>query len=71
MADTNLVERIARKIERLPPARRAEVEDFVDFLQLREADRDLRAATARASEPAFAALWDNDDDAEYDRVPAG
>ena len=56
------------KLQALPPQRRAEVEDFVDFLRSREDDQRLTAAAARASEPAFAQVWDNDDDAEYDRL---
>jgi hypothetical protein len=60
----NLIE----KLQSLPPQRQAEVEDFVDFLRSREDDQRLVAAAARASEPAFAAVWDNEDDAEYDRL---
>lgn len=48
--------------------RRAEVEDFIDFLQTREADQHLARAASRASEPAFKAVWDNPDDADYDRL---
>ena len=60
----NLIE----KVKALPPQRQAEVEDFVDFLRSREDDQRLVTAAARASEPAFAAVWDNEDDAEYDRL---
>jgi hypothetical protein len=59
-------ERLLRKLEDLPPERVAEVEDFVDFLRERLADRGLARAAARASAPAFAAVWDNPDDAVYD-----
>jgi hypothetical protein len=59
---------LIEKLQALPPQRRAEVEDFVDFLRSREDDQRLTAAAARASEPAFAQVWDNDDDAEYDRL---
>lgn len=60
----NLIE----KLKSLPPQRQAEVEDFVDFLRSREEDQRLTRAAARASEPAFAKVWDNEDDAEYDRL---
>ena len=60
----NLIE----KLQRLPPQRQAEVEDFVDFLRSREDDQRLATAAARASEPAFAKVWDNEDDAAYDRL---
>jgi hypothetical protein len=56
------------KLNALPPQRQAEVEDFVDFLRSRESDQRLVSAAARASEPAFAQVWDNQDDAEYDRL---
>jgi len=59
---------LLEKLKALPPERRAEVEDFIDFLQNREADQHLTRAAARASEPAFKAVWDNPDDAEYDRL---
>lgn len=65
---------LIEKIATLPPQRLAEVEDFVDFLRAREAgketgrDSHLAAQAARASEPAFARVWDNDEDAAYDRL---
>lgn len=63
--ETELIE----KIRSLPPARVAEVEDFVDFLRQRERERqDARAAAAKLSEKSFARIWDNSDDAEYDRL---
>jgi hypothetical protein len=56
------------KIEQLPPQRLAEVEDFVDFLREREAGQRLTHAAAKASEASFAQVWDNDEDAAYDRM---
>jgi Protein of unknown function (DUF2281) len=56
------------KIKQLPPQRLAEVEDFVDFLREREAEQGLTQAAAHASEASFAKVWDNDDDAAYDRM---
>lgn len=56
------------KLQRLPPERQAEVEDFVDFLQSREGDRQLVRAATKASEPALKTVWDNDQDAAYDRL---
>jgi Protein of unknown function (DUF2281) len=56
------------KIRRLPPERAAEVEDFVDFLYQREQERSPGRATTKLSENAFAKVWDNPDDAEYDRL---
>ena len=59
---------ILEKLKQLPPDRVAEVEDFVDFLRTRgDAQRLTRAATS-AAEPAFKKIWDNPDDAAYDRL---
>ena len=56
------------KIKQLSPQRLAEVEDFVDFLRTRENQQQLLLAAATASEASFAQVWDNDDDAAYDRM---
>jgi hypothetical protein len=59
---------LLEKIKQLPPQRMAEVEDFVDFLRSREDERRLVNAAASASEASFAQVWDNDEDAAYDRM---
>jgi hypothetical protein len=56
------------KIRQLPPQRMAEVEDFIDFLRAREDERRLTHTAAKASEASFAQVWDNDEDAAYDRM---
>ena len=58
---------LIEKINALPAQRLAEVEDFVDFIRQRDQDLGplVRAAQA-ASEPAFAAVWDNPEDDVYD-----
>lgn len=59
---------LIEKIQTLPPERLNEVEDFVDFLRQREQQRSLVRAAMEASAPAFAAIWDNPDDAIYDAL---
>ena len=59
---------LIQKLQRLPAQRLAEVEDFVDFLQAREENRQLVQAAAKAAEARFATVWDNDEDAAYDRM---
>ncbi len=59
---------ILEKLKALPPERVAEVEDFVDFLCTRGDAQQLTRAAARAAEPAFKTVWDNSDDAAYDRL---
>lgn len=61
-------EELLAKIRRLPPERVAEVEDFVDFLRQRDEERSLTDAASRLSESAFAQVWENPDDADYDRL---
>ncbi|SPE21330.1 conserved hypothetical protein [Burkholderiales bacterium] len=63
-AEQNLIE----KIKQLAPQRLAEVEDFVDFLRARDDEPRLTHAAAKAGELSFAAVWDNDEDAAYNRI---
>lgn len=59
---------LIEKIQALPPERLAEVDDFVDFLQLREQQRSLTSMAAQVSVPAFAKVWDNTEDEAYDAL---
>jgi hypothetical protein len=59
---------LIRKIEALPEERIAEIEDFVDFIRLREQERALTRAAAAASAPSFAAIWTNPEDEVYDAL---
>jgi hypothetical protein len=59
---------LIEKIQTLPPERLEEVEDFVDFLRLREQERSVSRAAAAASSPAFAAIWSNPEDDVYDAL---
>ncbi len=59
---------LIEKIQSLPPERMAEVDDFVDFLRARDETRALTKLAAAASAPAFAAVWDNEDDEAYDAI---
>lgn len=56
---------LLEKIKQLPPQRVAEVEDFVDFLRTREDESNL---TRTASEASFSEVWNNEEDAAYDRL---
>jgi hypothetical protein len=59
---------LIEKIEALPAERIAEIEDFVDFIRLREQERALTRAAATASAPSFAAVWSNPEDDVYDAL---
>ena len=68
MGPNNAEQRLLEKIKSLPPEKAAEVEDFVDFLAQRVSERELARAATRLSEDAFQEVWDNSDDADYDRL---
>lgn len=59
---------LIEKLKQLPPHKVAEVEDFIDFLRAREDDRRLTQATSKTAEASFAKVWDNEEDAAYDRL---
>jgi hypothetical protein len=59
---------IVEKLRALPPERIAEVEDFVDFLQTHTEAQQLTRAAAKLAESTFSKVWDNESDADYDRL---
>jgi hypothetical protein len=59
---------LIEKILALPEYRLNEVEDFVDFIRLREQQRALARDGAAASAAAFAAVWSNPEDDVYDAL---
>jgi hypothetical protein len=64
---------LIHKIGALPRERQAEVEDFVDFIAMKdgaikEGERALTRAAAAASAPALAAVWNNPEDDVYDSI---
>jgi hypothetical protein len=56
------------KIQALPAERIAKIEDFVDFIPLREQERALTRSAAAMSAPAFATIWNNPDDDAYNAL---
>ena len=61
-------DRLLSKIRSLPPDKMAEVEDFVDFLHERESERQVTQSVTRVAEQSFREVWDNPDDADYDKL---
>ena len=59
---------LVSKIRSLPPEKIAAIEDFVDFLRQREQARRLTQAPGKLSEKVFQKIWNNLDDADYDRL---
>lgn len=62
------IEQMVKKLERLPPERVAEVEDFIDFLNNRDEDRSLVQAALAVSESTLHTAWSSSADADYDRL---
>lgn len=61
-------QRILQKLRHLPPERLAEVEDFVDVLAHRQGEEcGLTQAAGHLATAAFARVWENPADADYDR----
>ena len=58
---------LLEKIKSPPLERQAEVEDFVEFLRLKE-ERQLKQAALKLAEISFANVWDNPEDSVYDSV---
>ncbi|WP_231726398.1 hypothetical protein, partial [Blastomonas sp. CCH13-E1] len=64
---------LIEKIGMLSRARQSEVEDFVDFIAMRDAasadaERELSRMVTAASSPVFATVWDNPEDDVYDAL---
>ena len=62
------VENMIKKLDQISPERLAEIDDFIDFIRLRDQNNTLYKDFIRASESAFVKVWDNDDDAVYDTL---
>ncbi len=59
---------LIKKIRTLAPEKIAEVEDFVEFLSLKDQDRRLMSASNTFAEDTFQKVWDNPEDDAYDRL---
>ncbi len=62
------IQQMVKKLERLPPARVAAVEDFIDFLHGRDEDRGLAFGAQVISEGTLQVVWNDPADADYDRL---
>ncbi len=58
---------LLKKIRTLPAEKVVVVEGFVDFIRQRN-DSQLPRAFSKLSEGAFKKVWENPDDAVYDRL---
>ena len=60
--------KLITELRNLSPELQARVIEFVLLLKQNGHDEELRQCYARASEEAFAEIWDNDEDAIYDTI---
>ncbi|MEH2419425.1 MAG: toxin-antitoxin system, antitoxin component, Xre family protein [Nostoc sp.] len=67
-SDSISEQRLLEKIQKLPPEQVLLVEDFIDSLDQQNTDHSLTFAAAKLSEPLLLKIWDNPDDAEYDKL---
>ena len=59
---------LMEKIRSLPPDKITVLKDFIDFLLTRSEASILVDTATKLSEAAFAKIWDNSEDAEYDEL---
>jgi hypothetical protein len=59
---------LLEKIAELPAERITEIENFVDFIRLRDEMQNLRWAITATNVPAFATVWNNPEDDVYDTL---
>jgi len=59
---------LIERIRALPLEQVSVLEEFVEFLSRRQDDRQVVRALCHLSEASFAKVWDNPDDADYDRL---
>ena len=72
MASQNMMQEevteVVEKLRHLSPERIMEVQDFIDFLRQRDEDRLLTQTAMSTSETSLQRIWDNPEDAEYDKL---
>jgi 16S rRNA G527 N7-methylase RsmG len=61
-------QRLIGKIRQLVPEQVVLVERFIDSLSQKNQEYNLTLAATKLSEPVLQTIWDNPDDAEYDKL---
>lgn len=68
MASPSYTQDLLDKIRALPDAQKAELANFVEYLRFKAEEQEPSTSVTKLSEQAFANVWDNPDDAEYDKL---
>lgn len=61
-------EMIKQEIDKLPENLLLEIYDFIQFLETKKDRTLLIKASQKLSQESFAKIWDNEEDAVYDRL---
>jgi 16S rRNA G527 N7-methylase RsmG len=61
-------QKLIDKIRQLVPEQVVLVERFIDSLSQQNEEYNLTLAATKLSEPVLKKIWDNPDDAEYDKL---
>jgi hypothetical protein len=59
---------IKQEVDKLPENALSEVLDFIQFLEQKRQKGDLMLAAQRISERSFEKVWNNEEDAAYDKL---
>jgi DNA-binding transcriptional regulator YiaG len=63
-----LEHRLIAKVKKLSVEQIRQVEQFIDSLSQENTEQQLIHTYTKLSEPAFAKVWDNSEDADYDNL---
>ncbi|MBI5561877.1 MAG: toxin-antitoxin system, antitoxin component, Xre family protein [Deltaproteobacteria bacterium] len=61
-------EMIKKEVDRLPESLAAEVYDLIIFMKSRNEKANLSMGAQAPSAPSFPKIWDNEEDAVYDKL---
>ncbi|MEO0841458.1 MAG: toxin-antitoxin system, antitoxin component, Xre family protein [Cyanobacteria bacterium J06643_5] len=70
-ADKIPEQRLIEKIRQLVPEQVIIVENFIDSLPKQNENYNLTLAATKLSEPTLQKIWDNPEDAEYEKADVG
>ena len=64
----NLENRVIKKVNQLSVEEIEQVEHFIDSLKKNDLDNRLTLTSKKLAESVFERVWDNPEDAEYDKL---
>lgn len=67
-ANNPLKNRLIEKVQTLSIEQIKQVEQFIDYLNQEDTDKELTLISTKISESVFNKIWDNSEDADYDNI---